>query len=856
MIDSRLKEFSFPETIAVHAANRPSDPAIVQPSQPVITYQDLARLCGTVKARLHAEALRGCRVGTMLGGARAAIMQIAVPSAAVCVPLDARLGAAELMRVIRLFELDALVVDLDVVDIASEAAESAGIALFSCRLLDSPWRMELEGLAGRIRRRRTTRNDGVAFLMRSSGTTGAPKLIPLTHHNVLAQSVAFAEFFDLTAADRAAALLPLHYAAGLGHTLLSPLMAGGSLALPDPDGGRTFLEWLAAAKPTWLTTSPATLRHLLDSLGGETDLGAFGIKFILSGGSLVPDGLSAQAERLLKTPILATYGLTEVGVVAAQRPGPVPRRPGTVGRPTPAVLTVRTGEGEEAAVGTEGMICLRGEPVTPGYLGSPPIGDNWLETGDVGFIDELGELHITGRVKELINRGGEKISPYEVEAAALEHPDVAEAVAFSAPHPRLGEDVGLAVILRGDANVTPATLQDFIGERLLPFKTPRRIHVLSAIPPGPTGKVDRQAVAKACAVVRQRVTPPTEVLEYELVALWSELLGTDEFGVEDDFFVLGGDSLLAEQMLTAAEEMTRTRIALSDLKGALTIRSLFRAISAGGSLDQPLIERVRDGEGAPFYYCHGDVLTRGFYAIRLAERMALTRPVHVINTAYHLPGGSSMRAVAALCVQQMVQEQPEGPFDLGGLCNGGLLAWEIASQLIGAGRTVNRVVLVDALSLNTRLPYRLAATLTRNLPRIVPLNSGRSTAMAALWLIVLNRWTPSAIVRRFLRKGQERSPADAPSPAPSGLWSGERNNLMQAMADYVPPALPLQVHCLIAAASTYLPEFDPARWRSLARTCSISVVPGDHMTCVSSHAPYLAQAIRACLETPPAPPAR
>ena len=204
---------------------------------------------------------------------------------------------------------------------------------------------------------------------------------------------------------------------------------------------------------------------------------------------------------------------------------------------------------------------LRGPSVMPGYLlddieGEPTgLVDGWLATGDLGSVDERGLLTIVGRTKEIINRGGEKIAPYDVEKALLAHPAVREAAAFAVPHARLGENVGAAVVLHPGAGATSTELIDFAYERLAPFQRPRHVHIVDSLPVGPTGKISRPRLSAAFADARRDTPPPAAPLEILIAEIWQRLLKRADIGMDDDFFEIGGDSLQATEMLLEVEEI-------------------------------------------------------------------------------------------------------------------------------------------------------------------------------------------------------------------------------------------------------------------------------------------------------------
>jgi len=355
-----------------------------------------------------------------------------------------------------------------------------------------------------------------------------------------------------------------------------PLLLGGSVALPTSQDPGDVAQWIGELRPTWFSAGPTYLRAMLDKIrAGDSKL-AHSLRFILSSSSYLPEFVRAELETLLGIPILEFYGLSEAGVMAANPMPPAKRKPGTVGVFPPDELAIRSEARNILGIGEVGEIVVRGPSVSPGAVNGieGPHFDfrrDWLETGDVGFIDPEGFLTIVGRTKEIINRGGEKIAPYEIEKALLDHPFVADAAAFSVPHARLGENVAAAVVLKPQTKATSSELKTFLYDRLAHFKVPQRIVFVSDLPRGSTGKISRSNLATAVANQVRAAIPPGSMLEFQIAEIWQGLLGRTDLGVDDDFFELGGDSLLATNMIVEVETATGQRIPRSSLGAASTI---------------------------------------------------------------------------------------------------------------------------------------------------------------------------------------------------------------------------------------------------------------------------------------------
>jgi acyl-CoA synthetase (AMP-forming)/AMP-acid ligase II len=338
----------------------------------------------------------------------------------------------------------------------------------------------------------------VALFLHTSGTTSRPKGVPLTHGNLMASIANIAATYQLTPRDRSLIVMPLFHVHGLIGATLSTLHTGGAVVVPGRFSAGAFWEMASRYDVTWYSAVP-TIHQILLGRADQDNAPRGGLRFIRSCSSALAPAVLHQLEERFGAPVLEAYGMTEASHQMASNPlPPGPRKPGSVGKGTGVDLVIRDEEGRGLPAGTQGEVTIRGSNVMGGYLNNPAANESsfcqgYFRTGDQGVLDEDGYLTLTGRLKELINRGGEKISPLEVDAALLEHPAVAEAVSFAAPDAKYGEEVQAAVVLKGRA--TPAEIQAFCRERLAEFKVPKVIHVTEAVPRTATGKIQRRHVA-------------------------------------------------------------------------------------------------------------------------------------------------------------------------------------------------------------------------------------------------------------------------------------------------------------------------------------------------------------------------
>lgn len=488
-----------------------SRPAICAPGRRPLDYRGL---------RDHVEALgeslaRGgigpdSRVALVLGnGPEAASAFLAVAAHAAAAPLNPAYREPELDFYVSDLEPQLLVVDPSVGDAARAVAQRRAIPVAELEArADAPagvFRLRLPSSPGGRRAGPPGRGGqrDVALLLHTSGTTARPKMVPLLRSNLLASASSIASTLALTEADRCLGVMPLFHIHGLMAAVLASLAAGASVYCTRGFDALRFFSWLEDSRATWYTAVPTMHQAVLDRAPRNADiLGANRLRFLRSSSASLPPAVMQRLEETFGAPVIESYGMTEAAHQMASNPlPPRPRKPGSVGPAAGPEVAIMDERGRLLARGAQGEVVIRGPSVTPGYLDNPQANeaafvDGWFRTGDQGRLDEDGYLWLTGRLKEIINRGGEKISPREVDELLLEHPAVAQVVTFAVPHPRLGEDVAAAVVRRDGVFVTERELRAFARSRLAPFKVPRQILFLDEIPKGPTGKLQRIGLAE------------------------------------------------------------------------------------------------------------------------------------------------------------------------------------------------------------------------------------------------------------------------------------------------------------------------------------------------------------------------
>jgi len=345
--------------------------------------------------------------------------------------------------------------------------------------------------------------DDVALILHTSGTTGRPKRVPLRHRNLAVSAENIAQTYQLTANDVAMTVMPLFHVHGLLASTLATLLTGGTMVVPEKFNPLSFWRTVRECRATWYSAVPTMHRLLLARAGDQRPMGAEHLRFIRSASAPLSFHTMEKLEHVFGAPVLEAYGMTEASHQIASNPlPPGVRRAQSVGLGTGVKISIMDTHGHHSHLGTghAGEVVIQGPSIIDGYESNPEANatsfvDGWFRTGDQGIIDPDGYLRLLARLKELINRGGEKIAPMEIGQVLLKHPAVAEAVCFGVPHPTWGEEVTAAVVLR--APVPVPELLSFCRDHLADFKCPKKIHVVDAIPRTATGKIQRRALVEA-----------------------------------------------------------------------------------------------------------------------------------------------------------------------------------------------------------------------------------------------------------------------------------------------------------------------------------------------------------------------
>jgi len=471
-----LLAFGHDQSVCLSAAN----------SAPM-SYSELRKLNNYVQKEFNQVGIgRNDRVALVLpNSAEMAASFVSVACCCTSAPLNPSYRADEFEFYLNDLNAKALVVEKGSNSPAVAVAAKMGIALIELEstptLGAGTFTLNMNGLSPKAAQHPgQAQADDVALVLHTSGTTSRPKIVPLTHRNVTASA----------------------------QNILAPLSQGGEVFCTSGFNALKFFSQMDEVKPTWYTAVPTMHQAILSrSANNKEVIARVPLRFIRSSSSSLPPQVLAELEATFKAPVIEAYGMTEAAHQMACNPlPPGQRKPGTVGLAAGPEIAIMSAEGDLLPVGSTGEIVIRGSNVTPGYenndkANAEAFTHGWFRTGDQGVLDAQGYVSITGRLKEIINRGGEKISPREVDEVLMDHPAVAQVVCFGIPHEKLGEEVGAAVVLREGMTATEKELREYTATRLADFKVPRKVLLMDEIPKGATGKLQRIGMAQKLGLV-------------------------------------------------------------------------------------------------------------------------------------------------------------------------------------------------------------------------------------------------------------------------------------------------------------------------------------------------------------------
>jgi acyl-CoA synthetase (AMP-forming)/AMP-acid ligase II len=601
-----------------HARRFAEAPAILAPDCAPLSYRRLDRHIDDIGRTLRAKGIgRDDRIAVLMpNGPELAVAIVAVAANAACASINPAYSAEELDRYFAELRPRALILPAKVDSPARRVAQARDLPVLDLTPTgEAAGLFTLAGTAAGAPSSDPVGPGATALFLFTSGTTSRPKIVPLTHTNICTSAFSAVAALQLSEADRCLNVLPLFHGHGLIATVMTSLAAGGGVVCTSGCDVNRFFGWLREFAPTWYSAVPTMHQAILAQAWLNPDqVAGIRLRLVRSASAPLPPRVFAELEQTFDTSVIEFYGMTETASAPiACNPLP-PRRskPGSVGIPAGLDVAILNDRGDVLPAGEAGHVTVRGASVMPGYDGdaaatAAAFTGDWFKTGDQGFFDDDGYLYLSGRTREMINRGGENIAPREVDEALLEHPAVAEAVTFAVPHATLGEDVAAAVVLRPNADATAKDIRQFAAGRLADFKVPRQVLIVEQLPKGSTGKVQRIGLAEKLGLagggaVSRTFAAPRTPLETILAGIWADVLRFEQVGIHDDFFALGGDSLLAAHVLTRIHDAMHLEVGVVSLFDAPTVAEMaeyLETLIQAGRAGQPAAEIARVSRNEP-----------------------------------------------------------------------------------------------------------------------------------------------------------------------------------------------------------------------------------------------------------------
>lgn len=600
--------------LATLAERDPGAIAIAAPDRQPLSYGRLLRQVEDTVGPLRSAGLRrNDRVAVVLpNGPEMAVAFLGVASGATCAPLNPSYTEEEFDFFISDLNARALIVasgmespaktvarkrQTPIIELVPAVGDAAGLFTLG------------RGELCTAQKPSFSEPSDTALVLHTSGTTSRPKIVPLTQANICRSAFNTATTLALTPKDCCLNVMPLFHIHGLIAAVLSSLAVGARIVCTPGFDPKKFYAWLDMFEPTWYTAAPTIHQAVLaGAAANRATIARRPLRLVRSSSAALPKQVMQELEEAFQTQVIEAYGMTEASHQMASNPlAPRPRKLGSVGLPAGPEVAIMDEAGRLLPAGEVGEVVIRGANVTTGYENNPQANqaafiNGWFRTGDQGRFDADGYLFLTGRLKEIINQGGEKVAPSEVDEVLTQHPAVAQAVAFPVPHPTLGEAVAAAIVLKTGAQATEQEVRDFAAARLAEFKIPKQILLVDEIPKGPTGKLQRiglaEQLAGLLALKREAnfVSAATSV-EKDVADIWRQLLKVERMGARDDFHALGGDSLSMAAMIIKVEDRFKVTVPIDRFLKSPTVQTLAQLVQSDESspetvsADQPLRSR-------------------------------------------------------------------------------------------------------------------------------------------------------------------------------------------------------------------------------------------------------------------------
>lgn len=734
---SKITDFIFQS-----ARQNPKDPAIYFSGDTYIDYQQLADMITLISKKLYENGVReNTRVAIVMPASAAAlILFYAVTGTAIAVPLNPDYSQEELKKYLAITDAQVIIADKDIFAILQPVAESLRLPVFIIDWQRNICAFKRGNMHSLSDKGCQEREKNIAAIFLTSGTTGGSKVVPLTHTNLMIPANIYKNVFRVRRTDCAVNVIPLcHIYAVTGSVLVAAAAGCSVICLPEFNG-RNFFEILKRLHINWYAAGPAVhfaVAEYAKKIQARPQ--DYSLRVIRSGGAPLPGNVIDTLQKHFNAVVLPGYGLTETGGLGATNLlPPVKIKTASAGMAAGVKIKIVNEAKKKLPAYQIGQIILKGPSVTTGYENQKndvSFWDNgWFATGDLGYLDDKGYLFITGRIKDIINKGGEKISPYEVEAAFLTYPDIEEAIVFPAPHPSLGEIPMAAVVLTAHSKVTEDILKLFLRKKIAVSKIPVQITGAKKIPRSNTGKIIRSSMYEYIQKYSDEffelkekydnAVPNTELMQIEnrVSAIWKKILKTDAIGMDDNYFTLGGDSLSVAFLFSEIEEQFAITLPAECILTKGTIHDMAALIYQKEKKDRsfefivPL--HISNHKNTPLFCIHalnGDAFTYRKLAECLGDAYSVYGVVFRLHSS-RIQQPVQLPQLAGLYVQEIREIQPQGPYCLAGYSLGGAIAYEIARQLRQQHQKVAILALLDTrLAFTEQLVQQTFATLKNKL---------------------------------------------------------------------------------------------------------------------------------------------
>lgn len=580
---------TIPDILNAQADAHPTAAALIGTNGEVLSYEQLRNDTQALASTLfaHGPQTAGLRVGVVMpNGLDISVVLLAVARNGIAVPFNPAQTAVEFEAQFTATAVHCVLVPKDAQTPAQDAAAALSIPVIELtadRALEAPPTPKQKLIPANA--------DDIALILMTSGSTGTPKIVPLTHRNLCRSALDVGRSLSLTPQDKCLVMWEQFHIGGLVDLLLAPLAAGGSIVAAGSFDAERFFDLQAEHRATWfqgVPTSLVALLHVAQQRGIKAPLPH--LRFLRSVAAALSPAALERLRHQFQIPVVRTLGMTEAApLITTTSLSGTDDKPGSVGKSAGPDVQILSDDGAVLTHGETGQVAIKGENVFAGYEGDTAANQaaflsGWFLTGDLGYIDGDGDLFLTGRAKEMINRGGEKISPNEVDDALSAYPAVHEAASFAVPHGTLGEDIACAIAVADTHSFDVADLRRFLATRLAKHKIPARIDVLAGLPRNPVGKIDKQALAARRATDQPRATNdgPLTPLQKLVADIWKRELSLVDVGLDDDFASVDGDSLSAVRILVELETVFGVALPDEIVENFATVRGIATGLEAHG----------------------------------------------------------------------------------------------------------------------------------------------------------------------------------------------------------------------------------------------------------------------------------